>query len=106
MYAIRSYYAWLHPNAISQYRYPMGLISVLIFHLGYPRAGAWFFSFWMITDLTDGDIARRCNLTTTAGESIDPLSDKLMYGPALFYMAWIGELDMTGVLIFLIIDAA
>lgn len=101
---------WLHPNAISQYRYPMGFLSVALFHYGYPRLAVWFFAFWMITDLTDGEIARRCGLSTSEGESIDPLSDKLMYGPALLYMAWkgqesgLGEYAWWGVGLFLTID--
>lgn len=84
---------WLHPNAISRARYPMGFVSVLLLHLGFPRACFLFFTFWMITDITDGEIARRCDLHTPEGETIDPLSDKLMYLPMLFYLAWRGWLD-------------
>ena len=78
---------WLHPNAISRARYPMGFVSVILLHLGFPRLCFLFFTFWMITDITDGDIARRCDLNTEEGETIDPFSDKLMYSPMLIYMA-------------------
>ena len=84
---------WLHPNAISRARYPMGVVSVLLLHFDYPRACLFFFTFWMITDITDGDIARKCDLHTEKGESIDPLSDKLMYLPMLGYLAWRGWLN-------------
>jgi CDP-diacylglycerol--serine O-phosphatidyltransferase len=47
----------------------------------------------MITDITDGDIARKCDLYTEEGETIDPLSDKLMYIPMLAYLAWVDWLD-------------
>ncbi len=95
---------WLHPNSISRARYPMGVISALILYLGYPRLSIWFFSFWMITDLTDGAIARRCDLSSEKGASIDPLSDKLMYIPALAYLSYLGYLDWVLVMIFVIID--
>ncbi|TLN19484.1 CDP-diacylglycerol--glycerol-3-phosphate 3-phosphatidyltransferase, partial [bacterium] len=95
---------WLHPNAISFYRFPMGVLSVLLLHFGYPRLAIWVFSFWMITDLTDGDIARKCGLSSERGATIDPLSDKLMYIPALAYMAWKGFLDPHLVLAFVLFD--
>ncbi len=85
--------AWLHPNFISRARYPMGFVSVALLHLGFPRLSFLFFTFWMITDITDGEIARRCDLYTPEGETIDPLSDKLMYLPMLVYLSWKGWLD-------------
>ncbi len=95
---------WLHPNAISLYRLPMGFLSILIFHLGYPRWALWFFSFWMITDLTDGDIARRCRLNTPWGETLDPLSDKFMYTPPLVYFSIKGWLNPYAVALFIAAD--
>ncbi len=95
---------WLHPNAITSYRYPMGFISVAMLHFGWDIAAGWFFSFWMITDLTDGDIARRCDLSTKAGETLDPLSDKLMYMPPLLYMAFQGLLNPWFVGAFIFFD--
>jgi len=100
---VRSHF-WLHPNSISRARYPMGLISVAMLHMGYPRLCFLFFTFWMITDITDGDIARKCDLHTEEGESIDPFSDKLMYSPMLIYMAWRGWLDPVLVSLFLAFD--
>ncbi|MBI5443432.1 MAG: CDP-alcohol phosphatidyltransferase family protein [Deltaproteobacteria bacterium] len=81
---------WLRPNAISRCRYPMGFVSVALILLGWPKTAFLFFAFWMITDLTDGEIARRCGLSTERGETIDPLSDKFMYTPVLLYFAWLG----------------
>jgi CDP-diacylglycerol--serine O-phosphatidyltransferase len=100
---VRSH-AWLHPNAISRARYPMGFISVIFLHMGYPQLCFLFFTFWMITDITDGDIARKCDLHTEEGESIDPFSDKLMYSPMLAYLAWQGWLDPVLVALFLAFD--
>lgn len=95
---------WLHPNSISRARYPMGFISVALLYMGFPRLCFLFFTFWMITDITDGDIARKCDLHTEEGESIDPFSDKLMYLPMLVYMAWLGWLNPVLVGMFLIFD--
>ena len=97
-------HAWLHPNSISRARYPMGFLSVVFLHMGYPRLCFLFFTFWMITDITDGDIARKCDLNTEEGESIDPFSDKLMYSPMLVYMVWRGWLDPVMVGLFLAFD--
>jgi CDP-diacylglycerol--serine O-phosphatidyltransferase len=95
---------WLHPNAISRARYPMGIVSVILLYLGYPRLCFLFFTFWMLTDITDGDIARKCGLHTEEGETIDPFSDKLMYAPMLIYLAWQGWLNPVLVGLFLVFD--
>lgn len=97
-------HSWLHPNAISRARYPMGIVSVVLLHLGFPRLCFLFFTFWMITDITDGDIARKCDLHTEAGETIDPLSDKLMYLPLMVYLAWNGWFNPLLVGLFLVFD--
>jgi CDP-diacylglycerol--serine O-phosphatidyltransferase len=97
-------HTWLHPNAISRARYPMGVVSVVLLHFGYPLLCFLFFTFWMLTDITDGDIARKCGLHTEEGETIDPFSDKLMYSPMLIYLAWRGWLDPVLVALFLIFD--
>ncbi len=97
-------HAWLHPNAISRARYPMGFLSVALLHMDFPRLCFLFFTFWMITDITDGDIARKCDLHTAEGESIDPFSDKLMYSPMLVYMVCRGWLDPVLVGLFLAFD--
>jgi len=101
---------FLHPNAISLIRIPMGVLSILLVHLGHWNAGIFWFAFWMITDLTDGTIARNCNLETECGKWLDPLSDKFMYFPCLLYLS-LGQqiqdevrLDFWGVALFMMID--
>jgi len=107
---------WLHPNFISRCRYPMGFVSVMLFHTGtilYPNdslniwhhIAIYWFGFWIISDLTDGTIARHFDLYTLEGESIDPFSDKLLLFPPLFYFVWLGLLPLYPVLIFLLFDA-
>jgi CDP-diacylglycerol--serine O-phosphatidyltransferase len=101
---------FLHPNAISLIRIPMGALSILLVHLGHWNTGVLWFAFWMITDLTDGTIARNCDLETETGKWLDPLSDKFMYFPCLLYLSlgpYIKEevrLDIWGVALFIVID--
>jgi len=80
---------WLEPNVISRMRYFMGFVSILFYHYIHPYLGIYWFSFWMISDITDGSVARILKKDTTIGAVIDPLSDKLLYFPPLFYMAYV-----------------
>jgi CDP-diacylglycerol--serine O-phosphatidyltransferase len=97
-----------HPNSISLVRIPMGAISVLLLWVGMPTPAILWFAFWMITDLTDGTIARRCNLTTEMGKWLDPLSDKCMYFPVLLYFSIMpveNRLPLAWVLALIVIDS-
>jgi CDP-diacylglycerol---serine O-phosphatidyltransferase len=107
---------WLHPNFISRCRMPMGVVSVLLYHTGnwletgisdslWHHLAVLWFGFWMITDITDGTIARRFNLGSPEGEGIDPLSDKLLVFPPLFYFSWLGLIPLYLVLAMLLFDA-
>ena len=88
----------------------MGAISIGLVHFGHLEFAILWFAFWMITDLTDGTIARNCNLETESGKWLDPLSDKCMYFPCLLYFSLGAKidpevrLDIWGVAIFMIID--
>jgi CDP-diacylglycerol--serine O-phosphatidyltransferase len=99
----------LHPNGISLLRMPMGVVGVWMAHAGWWEAGTLFFAFWMISDITDGTIARNCDLETESGKWLDPLSDKFMYFPALIYCAVAGNvrvpLPWGWVTAFLLLDA-
>lgn len=110
---------WIHPNPICIYRIPMGFATVLLWPY-FPEVAGVLCAFWMLTDMTDGTIARGCDLGTTTGEWLDPLSDKFMYIPVLFlftfmhpenHAAYAGTdfstyktLALTPVIIFTIID--
>jgi CDP-diacylglycerol---serine O-phosphatidyltransferase len=106
---------WLHPNFISRCRYPSGVIAILFYHMGYVYdpgnpVSPWhylaifWFAFWTITDITDGTIAREFDLHSEEGESIDPLSDKLLILPTLLYFAYLGVIPLVPVILFIIID--
>ena len=103
---------WLHPNAICIYRIPMGILTYVFWYVITPEFASLWFGFWMLTDMTDGTVARGCDLGSPTGEWLDPLSDKLMYIPVLFMFAlWkpsstdlLQPLAMLPVIIFTIID--
>ncbi|MGL4854198.1 MAG: CDP-alcohol phosphatidyltransferase family protein, partial [Lentisphaeria bacterium] len=103
---------WFHPNAICFYRLPMGIVSYFIWIAGFPIVGFLWCAFWMLTDMTDGTLARGCNLGSKTGEWLDPLSDKLMYIPMLYLFTKVSldnaplyqKLHFTPFLLFSLID--
>jgi CDP-diacylglycerol--glycerol-3-phosphate 3-phosphatidyltransferase len=67
------------------------------------RFFAWAaFSLAMITDLFDGELARRYDLVTDFGKIADPIADKAIMGAALVCLAVLSELPwwVTGVILF------
>ncbi|MBR4674658.1 MAG: CDP-alcohol phosphatidyltransferase family protein [Victivallales bacterium] len=98
----------LHPNSISVMRLPMGIISAVLAANGLWCTATLWFSFWMISDLTDGTIARNCDLGSETGKWLDPLSDKFMYFPVLLLFCFSKEtnvnLEKWPVFSFIIID--
>ncbi|MGF1431485.1 CDP-diacylglycerol--glycerol-3-phosphate 3-phosphatidyltransferase [Kitasatospora sp. LaBMicrA B282] len=57
------------------------------------RAVAWAaFAIAMITDLFDGEIARRKGLVTDFGKIADPIADKAIMGAALVGLSALGDL--------------
>ena len=45
-----------------------------------------------LTDLVDGEIARRSGTVTTLGKIADPIADKALTGVALIALSWLGDL--------------
>ncbi|MGW8377339.1 CDP-diacylglycerol--glycerol-3-phosphate 3-phosphatidyltransferase [Streptomyces sp. ODS28] len=67
------------------------------------RSFAWAaFTIAMITDLFDGELARRHNLVTDFGKIADPIADKAIMGAALICLSALGDLPwwVTGVILF------
>ncbi|MEV6105939.1 CDP-diacylglycerol--glycerol-3-phosphate 3-phosphatidyltransferase [Streptomyces sp. NPDC051940] len=67
------------------------------------RSFAWAaFAIAMITDLFDGELARRYNLVTDFGKIADPIADKAIMGAALISLSVLGDLPwwVTGVILF------
>ncbi|MBV8932383.1 MAG: CDP-diacylglycerol--glycerol-3-phosphate 3-phosphatidyltransferase [Kutzneria sp.] len=67
------------------------------------RSFAWAaFAIAMITDLFDGELARRYNLVTDFGKIADPIADKAIMGAAFICLSALGDLPwaVTGVILF------
>ncbi len=69
------------PNIITIFRIILIPIFLNIFHSGMENSvlyGGLIFILAGISDILDGQIARRFNLTTKLGAALDPFADKLM----------------------------
>jgi CDP-diacylglycerol--glycerol-3-phosphate 3-phosphatidyltransferase len=67
------------------------------------RSFAWAaFAIAMITDLFDGQLARRYDLVTDFGKIADPIADKAIMGAALVGLSALGDLPwwVTAVILF------
>ncbi len=87
---------WIHPNPICWYRLPMGVVTYLFWVNGFAEFATIWCAFWMLTDMTDGTVARGCDLGTPTGEWLDPLSDKCMYIPVLYLLTFITPENAVG----------
>lgn len=66
------------------------------------RVGAFIaFAVACVTDLVDGDLARRRNLVTEIGKIADPIADKALIGAALIGLSVLGDLPwwVTGLVL-------
>jgi CDP-diacylglycerol--glycerol-3-phosphate 3-phosphatidyltransferase len=70
-------------------------VFVVIAWIGFDRgSNAWqtwaaiVFGAAAITDLVDGELARRTNQVTSFGKIVDPIADKALTGSALVILSW------------------
>ena len=88
---IMSHLWLLHPNAICYWRTAMALVGYFLYFYSTQQSIAIvIFTFAAILDGVDGVVARKCNLVSKWGESLDPLCDKLTYLPPLISFAYLG----------------
>ncbi len=80
-----------HPNTICLWRVIIGVSGTLFYFLaGQHALGIFLFTVSAVLDGVDGLVARQCSLTTSLGEEIDPLCDKLTYLPPILFFAYQG----------------
>ena len=103
--AIISKHWYYHPNTICIWRLLIGLSGTMLYFLAKLHTlGVFLFTFSAVLDGVDGLIARRCDLTTSFGEELDPLCDKMTYLPPLFFFAYWGPLSVAAVWTLLITE--
>jgi CDP-diacylglycerol--glycerol-3-phosphate 3-phosphatidyltransferase len=77
------------PNSLTLLRIALIPVFVLVFYLPFSwnyLVASLIFGFAAITDLLDGYLARRLNQTSTLGEFLDPVADKLMVAVVLILL--------------------
>ena len=99
---------WNLPNALTVGRLLLVPVFVFLAWVGFERdSDAWqtwaaiVFGAAAITDLVDGELARRTNQVTAIGKIIDPLADKALTGSALIVLSWFNLLPwwVTGIIV-------
>ena len=89
---------WNAANALTLLRLALvPVFLVLLFRDGGEAVGARIaafvvFSFAMVTDRLDGELARRRGLITDVGKLADPIADKALTGAAFIGLSVLGEL--------------
>jgi CDP-diacylglycerol--glycerol-3-phosphate 3-phosphatidyltransferase len=78
------------PNLLSLLRIGLVPVIVVVLFRSDPTARAWAAGLFLIaclTDFFDGWIARRHGITTTLGQFLDPLADKLIVAAVLIMLS-------------------
>ncbi|MCZ3386060.1 MAG: CDP-diacylglycerol--glycerol-3-phosphate 3-phosphatidyltransferase [Actinomycetia bacterium] len=100
--------AWNAPNALTMGRLLLVPVFLVVAWGGFERDDqawqAWsalIFLVAAVTDLIDGELARRTDQVTTFGKIADPIADKALTGSALVLLWWFALLPwwVTGVII-------
>jgi CDP-diacylglycerol---glycerol-3-phosphate 3-phosphatidyltransferase len=81
---------------------PLFVVLLLAGGAGWRIAACVTFGLASLTDLLDGELARRRSLVTDFGKIADPIADKALTGAALITLSALGELPwwVTGVIMF------
>ena len=95
------------PNALTVFRIilvPVFLYLLLVSDTQGTALRYWALGVYIgaaITDLIDGDYARRTGQVTPFGQVADPIADKALIGAALIGLSWLGDLPwwVTGVIL-------
>jgi CDP-diacylglycerol---glycerol-3-phosphate 3-phosphatidyltransferase len=99
---------WNVANLLTMVRLLLVPVFVLLLVHGDGHDPAWRSFAWtafavaMITDLFDGELARRYDLVTDFGKIADPIADKAIMGAALIGLSALGDLPwlVTAVILF------
>jgi CDP-diacylglycerol---glycerol-3-phosphate 3-phosphatidyltransferase len=96
-------------NALTVLRLALVPVFIGLLVAGGPgsRAAAFVaFAVASVTDLLDGELARRRNLITDFGKIADPIADKALTGSALATLSFLGELPWWVTVVILVRELA
>lgn len=94
------------PNALTMGRLVLTLVflGMILYAPGYGSkpanhllAAFILFVITGLTDIVDGHLARRFEVTSKFGRIVDPLADKFLVCGAFFCFAWVGQPKIDGV---------
>jgi len=97
------------PNKLTLLRIILILPFLLVLYLGVPYAGYIALAIFIIaslTDLLDGQIARKYHLVTDFGKFADPLADKMLVMAAMVWFVEIGQMPGWVLLVVLVREFA
>lgn len=91
------------PNGLTMLRLalvPVFVVCLVADTTGWRIAAFFVFGVASVTDLLDGELARRSGMITDFGKIADPIADKALTGSALITLSALGELSwwVTGVI--------
>ncbi|MBN7772558.1 CDP-diacylglycerol--glycerol-3-phosphate 3-phosphatidyltransferase [Clostridium aminobutyricum] len=89
------------PNKLTVGRMIAVPIFIVVLMYGYYYAAAIIFVLASLTDMLDGQIARKYNLVTNFGKIMDPLADKLLVISALVCLVELGDVPAWMVIVVL-----
>ena len=96
-------------NKLTMLRVVLIPVFLIVLYLGVPRANLWALGVFLLaslTDLADGQIARRCHQVTDFGKFMDPLADKCLVVAAMLWFVETGRLPAWALLIVIVREFA
>ncbi len=105
--------SWNLPNALTVIRLLLVPVFVVVAWVGFERDDqawqAWaalIFLAAAITDLLDGELARRTGKVTSFGKIADPIADKALTGAALIVLSWFTVLPWWVTIVIIVREVA
>jgi CDP-diacylglycerol--glycerol-3-phosphate 3-phosphatidyltransferase len=105
--------SWNLPNALTVIRLFLVPVFVAVAWVGFERDDqawqAWaalIFLAAAITDLLDGELARRTGKVTSFGKIADPIADKALTGAALIVLSWFDLLPWSVTVVIIVREVA
>ena len=97
------------PNKLTLLRIVLILPFLLVLYLGVPFASYFALAIFVLaslTDMLDGQIARKRGLVTDFGKFADPLADKMLVTAAMLWFVEIGQMPGWALLVVIVREFA